>query len=202
VFDANIRKIEFLLKKCKILAPFNGIITQKFVSVGEFVSPGVTLFTLMNIDTNEVVVNLRPELIKQLQNNISNAKFTFNGKSNELNIKTIIPAINSLANTQEVRLSAMNPNLLLNNANGELIWSAGLALPSRYITQREHQFGIYLHDPKSNKFPFAFFPLPDANEGSSIRIDHLLKGDVEVVTSGLGKIGDDSAQSFKIVYAN
>ena len=47
---AQMKSVELQIKKSKILSPISGFVTMKFVELGEFVSPGVPIAKISNLD--------------------------------------------------------------------------------------------------------------------------------------------------------
>jgi multidrug efflux pump subunit AcrA (membrane-fusion protein) len=47
---AQMKSVELQIKKSKILSPISGFVTTKFVELGEFVSPGVPIAKISNLD--------------------------------------------------------------------------------------------------------------------------------------------------------
>ena len=55
---AALREAELALMRTKVFAPFNGVVTEEYVSVGQFVAPAQRLGSMYAVDAVEVVVPL------------------------------------------------------------------------------------------------------------------------------------------------
>ncbi len=63
---ASLSEAELQLARTKIVAPFNGRVSQKIADLGEFVSPGATLGDIFSTDVMEVELPLTDEELGQL----------------------------------------------------------------------------------------------------------------------------------------
>lgn len=64
---AKVESAQLDLDRCKVVAPFDGYITNLNISEGEYAKPGVPLFTLIDTRTWYVVANYRESELKSIR---------------------------------------------------------------------------------------------------------------------------------------
>lgn len=108
---AMLKQANIALEKTNILAPFDGVIFQQNVEIGDYMKVGDTMFNLVDLDPIEFV-GFAPE--KDIQNIIqsSTAKIILlNGQSLSGKVSYIAPAANEDTRTFRVIVSAENTDL-------------------------------------------------------------------------------------------
>lgn len=148
---ANYSNAETQLSYCQITAPFNGYITRRFLDPGAFVSasvgsPGSTLFTLMDMSTVKVFVNVLEKDIPTLRS-VNEAEVTvdaYPGKIFRAIIRRVSQQVDLSTRTMPVEVDIKNPgnilkpgmfssvNLILDKHNNALI------VPSQYVMHDEN----------------------------------------------------------------
>lgn len=112
---AGVNLVKQQLDNTLIRSPFSGIISQKFVNSGEVINPSAPLFTLVQMGTVKIRVDISETLLKYFTTGES-AKIkldaypdlTFDGI-----IKNISPVVNPQARTFWAEVFINNPNYLI-----------------------------------------------------------------------------------------
>jgi RND family efflux transporter MFP subunit len=110
-----VAQTELALEKTKIVAPFNGHVSERFAHVGELISVGRSLVQLVDTKNLDIKIaapiNIAPFLQKD-----ANVMVKWQNKLIELPIRTWSQAGNQLSRTFDVRLSANNVEILAGSA--------------------------------------------------------------------------------------
>ncbi|MGC8652757.1 MAG: efflux RND transporter periplasmic adaptor subunit [Candidatus Kryptoniota bacterium] len=153
---ANYNNAETQLSYCRITAPFSGYITRRFLDPGSFVSaslgsPGSTIFTLMDMSTVKVFVNVLEKDIPAIQN-VNEVEVTvdaYPGRIFRAHIRRISQQLDLSTRTMPVEVDIKNPdnvlkpgmfsnvNLILDKHDGALI------VPSQYVMHDEKGYYVY-----------------------------------------------------------
>ncbi len=106
---------ELALEKTKIVAPFNGHVSERFAHVGELISIGRSLVQLVDTKNLDIKIaapiNIAPFLQKNAQ-----VMVKWQDQLIQLPIRTWSQAGNQLSRTFDVRLSANNVDILAGSA--------------------------------------------------------------------------------------
>jgi len=110
-----VAQTELALEKTKIVAPFNGHVSERFVHIGELISIGRPLVQLVDTKNLDIKIaapiSIAPFLQKDAQ-----VMVKWQNKLIELPIRTWSMAGNQLSRTFDVRLSANNVDILAGSA--------------------------------------------------------------------------------------
>ena len=175
--QAGYDEAELAVSRCTILAPSDGIITERRVATGNQVSPGTTLLSILNNQLNEVSALLTSDQIASLKQ-ASAIEYRFNNQSYPLTLRTVIPLVDNRTRTQVLRFT-FTAGLALAGSSGRLIWQEPSGrLPVRYIVSRKGQLGVMLYQDGAAEFS----ALPDAIEGQATITD--LPGDSLIIIEG------------------
>ncbi|NOY65321.1 MAG: efflux RND transporter periplasmic adaptor subunit [Nitrospirae bacterium] len=104
---ATIQRMEIELKKHTILSPFDGVIINRLVDRGEWLSPGKTVATIARLSPVEVVVDIPAGIIRYIRKN-SNVDVKINGRDYKGMITAIIPRGDISSRTIPVKVSLTN----------------------------------------------------------------------------------------------
>lgn len=63
---AHVKEAQLNLERCRVLAPFDGYITNLNISEGEYAKPGAPIFTLIDARNWYVIANYRESLLKHI----------------------------------------------------------------------------------------------------------------------------------------
>jgi RND family efflux transporter MFP subunit len=105
-------KAEYDLERVKITAPFEGVITQRYVDIGGWVEKGDPIFEMVNIGRVEVIAEI-PERQISTTTNATNAQIVFDAFPDKIvsgKIAAIAPKANSKTRTFPVRIVIDNPD--------------------------------------------------------------------------------------------
>jgi len=102
---ADLALADLDLKNIAIVAPFSGIIIERFSEIGAFVHIGDKLLSIIDDSTLEIEADVPRHLIRFLSLG-DIVKSQIAGKSIDAMVRIIIPSENLLTNTQVVRFSA------------------------------------------------------------------------------------------------
>lgn len=164
---ARVKQYKTELKKAVILAPFDGLIADHHAEVGDFMSVGKPLATLINLDPIRVVGDVAERDVSQLKLDGTARIVMLNGKEVEGNITYISPVADK--NTRTFRVEVTLPN-----ADGEMI--AGMTA----------QIRVPLHNTDAYKISPALLTLSADGDIQVATVDsknRVALNDVELVRS-------------------
>jgi len=176
------------VERCTIAAPFNGVILEKMVSVGDLAAPGTPLIQIVDIQNIEVDASVPYPLVDSL---LEAQELTFEQRDKKYPVELlrVTDYIDTISSDQKVFLK-FTDTPPLTGAGGRLTWQEPTAhLPSRYVVQREGILGLFIVDQDKARF----IKLPEALEGNAAPID--LPPEQIVITSGLAGLVDDTPVS-------
>jgi len=177
------------LAKCNIRAPFDAVIVEKIVSVGELANPGTPLLRIVDAQHREVTAKLQSYQIASLH---AAADLHFQNRNNSypLNLRSVLPVIDPTARTQEVRL-VFNGAKALVGVSGELVWKNRQPhIPAEVLVQRGGRLGVFIINKDKRA---KFVVLDDAVEGRPTFVD--LPLNTLIVTKGRFQLQDGDAVS-------
>ncbi len=163
--------------KCVIRAPFDGVVRERLVHVGELADVGTPLLRI--VDTQDLEISARVltadiELLQQLEA----IDFEHRGQRYPASIRTVVPVINTLSRNQEVRLQFRN-QAPAPGAAGRLLWrDPVLYLPAEFVVRRQDSLGVFIVEDQHARF----HPLPQAQEGRPAQAN--LPADARIITDG------------------
>jgi len=163
-------------KYCDVTAPFSGVITKRFASLGDFAAVGMPLLELVQTDKTEIQVLLPVDVAANLSN-ATEVSFTQADSSTPIQLRTVLPIIDQTTKTREARFTA--DTNLVSGSFGRLTWqTASKALAPDMLQIRNGQSGLFI----ARNGNAVFHSLPDAVIGKPLIVD--LPGDTDVITSG------------------
>ncbi len=131
------------IDKCEIRAPFAGTVTQIHSAVGNFVSPGTAIFSLVDTAHIELKAQVGSVDLMQLKN-ATGLSFLLQNKTYPLTIRTTLAVIDSLTQSQQIRLTFPATKPLV-GGNGRLQWSLpGNIVPASVVVTRNQQSGVFV----------------------------------------------------------
>ena len=185
--DISIQQARRNIDKCDIRAPFDAVISEKLVSIGELANPGTPLLRVVDAQRREVTAKLQSYQIASLR---SAAHVIFLHRSEEFPVKlrSVLPLIDAKERTQELRLVFEGATALAGSA-GELVWKNQQAhVPAEMLIQREGQLGVFIVNKDGRA---SFTALPDAAEGRPALVEFSM--DTRIVTKGRFRLQDGDA---------
>jgi membrane fusion protein, copper/silver efflux system len=141
-----------------IEAPLNGIVLEKMVLEGSYITPGMNLYKIADLSTIWIIADIyeyEVPLVKVGQTAHVTLPY-YSGRSYRATVNYIYPSLDPVSRTVRVRLSMKNPGLMLKPemfANVEIMVSSGskLVIPreavidsgTRQIVYVEKKPGLY-----------------------------------------------------------
>jgi RND family efflux transporter MFP subunit len=132
-------------------SPYPGVVTQKFVQVGEAVGPGMPLMSVAALDELRVVTEIPQSLVEELKSS-KKAVVRFGGNSIEGTAITVFPAADPQTNTFRARIdlpanaAGLAPGMLVKVAipSGQ---ESKLTVPRAAVVERSEMRAVYVVAP-------------------------------------------------------
>jgi len=173
-----IKHAESDLSHTVLKAPFSGTIIKRMISEGEWANPGSPLIQLLATNAIEVIAQLHPYDIPQL-NSSRTTIFSTAKTDYPVTLRTVLPLQDNHQRTVEVRLTFQTKSAVTGSA-GRLIWrDTRPHLPANLLVQRNGQLGLFV----AQQGKAHFIPLPNAQEGRTILVSQL-PTDTQLITTG------------------
>jgi RND family efflux transporter MFP subunit len=175
--SAGVEAARIAVDKCNIKAPYDGYISERFISKGEHAQPGTAMFQMITAEQGSVEAHINSfEYESFLQG--SDYQFVFNGISYELAVESILPVLDKSYRTHTARLSFI-AEPAPTGSHGDLKWRDNkLAIPSNLVVVRNQQAGVFT----ANRNKAVFVPVDAYVEGhpAPIRLDP----DTQIISMG------------------
>ena len=107
VAEANLMLAEINLYNGDVRAPYDGVVSQRHTEVGAFVTPGVSIVTLIDDRTLEIEADVPTERIDGLTPGTDVHFAVQNGATGNAKVRAVIPDENPLTRTRSVRFTAL-----------------------------------------------------------------------------------------------
>lgn len=175
------------VRKCRVLAPFSGVVTEIFSEIGNYVTPGSPIATITNIVDVELSAQISDSDVGQIQSN--QLVFLYQGESYPVQIRSILKVINPLTQNRHIRLTFVERKPFP-GSNGRLQWSlTGAIVPSAMLVKRQQQYGIFMVEENTdNQTQAKFVAVDGAKPGQPASVD--LPPDTLIITDGRFGIED------------
>jgi len=172
------------VERCKVKAPFNGVVTERTADIGEWVNKGEPLIQLVDLENVEVSAQLPDLLINELEK-IQQFYFVVGDARFSLKRRATSHVVDKTSRTREVRF-VFTDKRAHPGQSGRLIWQAvSRYLPSRFLVRRNNEYGVLV--VKDNHA--SFIAVPDAQEGRPVLVD--LDNKVMVINEGRHSVKDN-----------
>jgi membrane fusion protein (multidrug efflux system) len=168
------------LAKCEVISPINGIVEERMVDVGEFVSPGMPVFRVVDVEKVKVIVNVPERDIAGLVAG-RDVKFIVDamaGRIFEGKALFVSPAADVKSNTFRVEIGVQNPGHLLKPG-----FIARISLTRRIL---KDALSVPLHCLVPSKGQYIAFLIKDGHAVRRIVKLESISGERAVVGEGLG----------------
>lgn len=112
---SQLARIHDRLERTRIVAPFEGVVSERFKSEGEWVEAGDEIIRLINLEILEVQARIPATSVPyiQMQDEIK----VMNGRSEIITkVKTLVPVGDDVSRLYEIRLEAENPDWMIGQA--------------------------------------------------------------------------------------
>ena len=110
-YNSQLKKINLDIKKTTILSPFDGIITDKNIEISDYVTPGVILLTVVNLNPIKIQGYLSEFDVNKIQLNTKALVKNTNGIKKNGKITFISPSAETSTRTFEIEIEADNSDL-------------------------------------------------------------------------------------------
>ena len=134
----------------EVRAPYGGVVTKRFVTVGESVSPGSPLMSGVSLDDLRVVVDL-PQSLADAVRARQSAWIDVDGKQVPAQSVTVFPVAEPLSNSFRARVllpkatTAVRPGMFVKVVFA-IGTSAQLLVPATAVIERGELIGVYVLD--------------------------------------------------------
>jgi RND family efflux transporter MFP subunit len=157
------------VQRCQVLSPFDGIVTARMISEGDYVNTGDALVKVLEQHNIEIEAQIPLEHMKHLRQ-ASTHYFINNEKKHPITIKHMVNFVNQNSHSQVVTFT-INDNSngdILAGMNGVVGWQSKRGyLPAHLLTQRHGHYGVFVIENRteSTEHLAKFITLPNAQEG-------------------------------------
>ncbi len=177
-----LRQAELNVSRCKITAPFDGIVSARLVAEGQLANVGTPLLSLVDTTNLELAADVSysdAEWFDGIQS------FTFDyGKQLSVRLHNIGGVIDPQTRNREIRFTFAGEKPLPGTA-GKLIWADPRPfVPARFVVQRGGLLGVFTDEKGIARFNV----LSHAAPGRPVAVSWPL--DTRLVTSELGSLTD------------
>lgn len=168
------------IDRCEIKAPYDGYITKRVASIGELTQPGSHLLKLISKTNDIVEVKINNRLLSSFSQG-ENHRFTFNNQSYPLEIKFILPVLDTTTRNHIARLKFTEQPAVTGSV-GKVQWQdKQSSIPSSYLVFRNNKFGVLVAEDNKAKF----IEINGAREGQPAMTDSSdLSSDTQIITNG------------------
>lgn len=174
------------LEKCRVRAPFAGVVLERQAQVGALAAPGTPLLRLVSTAAPEVEAQLAPEAANLLEEGRDFA-FVLTGRRYALQLEALSPLLERSARTRLARF-AFAGEAARAGSTGQVAWTtAALLLPAELMVKRDGHLGAFIEEDGSARFVPAF----DAQEGRPFRLE--LPAGTRVVSQGQQGLNEGDA---------
>ncbi|MCB1789111.1 MAG: efflux RND transporter periplasmic adaptor subunit, partial [Gammaproteobacteria bacterium] len=182
----QVRLAEIDVDRCVLRSPIAGVVTRRHASIGDYATRGSPVVDLVESVGQEVSVALRDEQTATLRQ-AQNMRFTSNGAEYAVELRALLPQVDSTTRTREARLRFVDAVADPGTA-GRLVWQGqGRLLPAIYLVRRNGVLGVFVRQQDTARF----VALPDAQDGRPAAIT--LAADTLLIDDGRQRLNDGDA---------
>ena len=155
---AEIKSMKIELHKKTIKSPFTGVIVKREIDIGEWVSVGSSVFTMVDANSIEARINI-PSILLQTLTKKQKLQAKISNKDIEVSVKSIIPLADKASRTFPVKLSLKNQNNFIEGMRIDvkiptLKQQKSLLVPRDAVIKRFGNFVVFaVIDAKATMFP-------------------------------------------------
>lgn len=152
VAESNRQEAEAMLSYARIVAPFSGLVTEKFVDVGDLAIPGRPLFGLEQDGSLRFVLTLpESQSAKLAKSDVARVEVPAADTTVEGIVSEISPSANPATRAYEVKIDLPNTGRIRPGQFGRLLLPTGtdegLFVPSTAVAQRGQLELVYVVSP-------------------------------------------------------
>ena len=174
--------------KCELRSPFAGTVSAVHSEIGNFVTPGSSIVSLIDTDNIELEAQVSYSELEQIKQS-KQLLFLYQEQTFPVSIRTTVEVIDSKSQSRRMRLvfSELKP---LPGASGRLQWSLpGTIIPAPLIVSRNNQNGVFIVDKSSPlNLTAKFIVLPGIKQGQPGAVN--LSSDTLIITDGRFGLAD------------
>jgi len=165
------------VEKCRIVAPFAGVVLERQAQVGALATPGTSLLRLVDLAPPEIEAQVPAAQADELPQ-ARELFFDSQGQRYPARLLRLSPVVEKAARTRLARLAFINETAPA-GSSGILRWeSAAALLPAELLVKRGQALGVFVVENGRTRFVSA----PDAQEGRPFALS--LPPETWVVTHG------------------
>jgi len=186
----NLKQAQRNIDKTIIIAPYDGVVLERYANIGSYVAPGMALMNVIQSENVEIYADVPSHLASTL-NQANQIYFQSNNNKYPVELINLSPVVLKGTRTQKARLSFKNQQAAI-GSSGELVWvvADGL-LPADLVVNRNRQLGLFTL--QNNKA--VFVPLPNAQEGRPVAIN--LETNTTIIVGGRDRLQDGDSVKLK-----
>lgn len=162
--QAQLAQAEREISKCLIRAPFQGVIVERYASIGELVVATSKILRLLDTRNVEVSAQVQVQDAQSLREAAS-VVFAARDAEYDLQVRTSLPLLDARIGSYEFRL-AFTDALPLPGTSGRLKWrEKEVHVPAELLVRRDSELGVFVEEEGRARF----VAIPDAREGRPVR---------------------------------
>jgi len=174
------------LDKCRVVAPFAGVVMERQAQVGSFTLNGAALLTLSQADAIELDAEIPADIADSLDG-ADAMYFESRGERWPVALLRLSPVIEAERRTRRARF-AFAGERPATGRSGEIAWLIERGqVPAHLVSRRNGTLGVFLHESGRA----VFTPLPGAQEGRPAPA--MLPPGSEVIVLGRDRLQDGDA---------
>jgi len=188
---SKIKLADIKISRCVIKAPFDGVVAERRVDVGENVAPRTPLIRLIDVNNLEVEVQVPIVILDDLD--YKSLAFVYRNQHYPVVMRAVIPSIETRARHQRVRLSFVAEKALPDAFGMVEITQRESNIPANYLLSRDGKVGIFIIKEQSGEqhkgqHVAEFYVIPNALIGRATAID--LPLNTKVIIEGRNALDD------------
>ena len=187
------------VERCQIMSPFDGVITQRLVSEGDYVDIGQPLLKVLEQNNLEVQAQIPVEQLASF-NQAGQYHFVRDGQKTPLVLNNIVGfiAANSRSQLVTFTITPNNSPKILAGMNGMVSWQSKRSfLPAHLLTQRQGRYGIFVIETNNDQQLAKFIELPNAQEGRPFQL--VIANEQHIIVDGRHRVTAGKQVSVKAI---
>jgi RND family efflux transporter MFP subunit len=163
--DALLRQAARHTENCAVRSPFDGVVVEKYVGVGELVDQGTHLVRVLDTANLEVSAQIQVEDAETLDAG-DRAVFETRDGSYPVRLRSAVPMVDTRVGSYEYRFAFVE-QVASPGVSGRLVWlGARRYLPAYLLVGRGEEFGVFVERDGVARFVVV----PDAREGHPVPV--------------------------------
>jgi RND family efflux transporter MFP subunit len=185
------KSADLAVQRCQVLSPFDGIVSARLISEGDYVNTGQALVKVL--ETNNIEVEAQIPL-NQIEMFLQAGGYYFitQEEKHPIEIKNIVDFVANNSRSQVVTFSLNTTDenkSIMPGMNGMVSWQSKRSfLPAHLLTQRQGLYGIFVTEKSGDLTLAKFIKLPDAQEGRPFEL--AIKKEQNIIVDGRHRVND------------